>query len=127
MKEIKAYVRPGLLADIIERLEAEGALDLTVSRVDAIGALADAEEDRLRRGHKYRDQYADIAKVEIVCADAEVDRFVSVLREAPINGARGEGRIFVLNIERTLSLGEGRERHEGLQGVPIGDVACAPA
>ncbi len=127
MKEIKAYVRPGLLADIIERLETEGAHDLAVSRVDAIGAMADAEDDRLRRDHKYRDQYADIAKVEIVCADAEVDRFVSVLREAPSNGARGDGRIFVLNIERALRLDEGKERHAGLQSVPIGDLTCAPA
>lgn len=82
MKEIKAYVRPGPLADIIDRLEAQGARDLAVTRVDALGALAEAEDDRLRRGHKYRDQYSDMAKVEIVCAAADWN----VSRSALLNG-----------------------------------------
>jgi len=125
MKEIQAYIRPSLLADLVERLEAEGAHALTVSHVDAIGALADAEDDRLQRFHKYREHYADLAKVEILCADAEVERFVSVIHEASANGARGDGRIFVLNIERALCL-EGKERHAGLQGVPSGDLMCTP-
>ena len=114
MKEIKAYVRPGPLADIIDRLEAQGARDLAVTRVDALGALADAEDDRLRRGHKYRDQYSDMAKVEIVCADAEVERFVRVLKEASANGARSDGRIFVLDVEAAISLGDDGEMKEAL-------------
>ncbi len=109
MKEIKAYVRPGSLAQIIDRLEGEGARDLAVTRVDAIGALAEAEDDRLRRGHKYGEQYSDMAKVEIACADAEVERFVKVLKEASVNGVRSDGRIFVLNIEAAINFGDGRK------------------
>jgi hypothetical protein len=48
MKGIKPYVRPDRLASIVSRLEPGGACDLTVTRVDAIGALADTEKDRLR-------------------------------------------------------------------------------
>ena len=106
MKEIKAYVRPGPLAHVIERLEEEGAHDLAVTHVDAIGALANTEDDCLQRDHKYREQYSDIAKVEIVCADAEVERFVNVLKQASANGAHADGRIFVLNVERAVNLGE---------------------
>lgn len=106
MKEIQAYVRPGPLAQIIERLEAEGARDLAVARVDAIGALAATEDDCLRRGNKYREQYADMAKVEIVCADTEVERFVNVLKQASVNGAHNDGRIFVLNVEAAINLGD---------------------
>ena len=53
MKEIKAYVRPERLSSIVSRLEQEGARDLTVTRVDAIGALADTEKDRLRFFRNY--------------------------------------------------------------------------
>lgn len=112
MKEIKAYVRAGPLAGIIERLEEEGARDLAVTHVDAIGALANTEDDCLQRSHKYREQYSDVAKVEIVCADADVDRLVTVLRDASLNGARGGGRIFVLNVETAINLSNGGESEE---------------
>lgn len=35
MKEIRAYVRPGPLAHIVDRLEADGARVLAVNRVAA--------------------------------------------------------------------------------------------
>lgn len=114
MKEIKAYVRPDRLTTIVSRLEQEGARDLTVTRVDAIGALADAERDRLRLFRNYSEKYSDIAKIEIVCADAEVNRFVSVLREASYTGERGDGRIFVVNVERAINIRTGEEGEKAL-------------
>ena len=114
MKEIKAYVRPDRLAGIVTRLEEEGARDLTVTRVDAIGVLADADKDRLRIFRNYAEKYSDIAKIEIVCADAEADRFVSVLREASYTGERGDGRIFVLNVERAINIRTGDEGEKAL-------------
>ena len=114
MKEIKAYVRPERLANVVSRLEQEGARDLTVTRVDAIGALADAEKDRLRFFRNYAEKYSDIAKVEIVCADAEVNRFVNVLRETSYTGERGDGRIFVMNVERTVNIRTGAEGEAAL-------------
>lgn len=114
MKEIKAYVRMGRLMTIVSDLERKGARDLTVTRVEAIGALADAEDDRLRLFRKYSEKYSDIAKIEIVCADAEVDRFVGVLREASYTGEPGEGRIFIFNVERTVNIRTGEEGDKAL-------------
>lgn len=114
MKEIKAYVRPERLANVVSRLEQEGARDLTVTRVDAIGALADTEKDRLRFFRNYAEKYSDIAKVEIVCTDAEVNRFVNVLRETSCTGERGDGRIFVMNVERTVNIRTGDEGDKAL-------------
>ena len=114
MKEIKAYVRPDCVTHIVTRLEKEGARDLTVTRVDAIGALADSEKDRLRIFRNYSEKYSDIAKIEIVCADAEVDRFASVLREASYTGERGDGRIFVVNVERAINIRTGDEGDKAL-------------
>ena len=114
MKEIQAYVRPDYLTTIVSRLEQEGARDLTVTRVDAIGALADSERDRLRIFRNYSEKYSDIAKIEIVCADAEVDRFVGVLRKASYTGERGDGRIFVVNVERAINIRSGEEGEKAL-------------
>lgn len=114
MKEIKAYVRPDRLASIVSRLEQEGARDLTVTRVDAIGALADTEKDRLRLFRNYSEKYSDIVKIEIVCADTEVNCFVGVLREASYTGERGDGRIFVVNVERAINIRTGDEGEKAL-------------
>ena len=114
MKEIKAYVRPDRLTNIVSRLEQEGARDLTVTRVDAIGALADSEKDRLRFFRNYSEKYSDIAKIEIVCADSEVDRFVAVLRETSYTGERGDGRIFVVDVERAINIRTGEEGEKAL-------------
>lgn len=114
MKEIKAYIRPERLPYIVNRLEQEGARDLTVTRVDAIGALADSEKDRLRIFRNYSEKYSDIPKIEIVCADDEVDRFVGVLRETSYTGERGDGRIFIFNVERTVNIRTGEEGDKAL-------------
>jgi len=64
MKEIKAYVRPELLETIINRLEENGAKDITVIRVDALGAMADWEKYRMHFRHKYAEKYSRIANVQ---------------------------------------------------------------
>lgn len=114
MKEIKAYVKETFLANVIGRLAEEGARDLTVSHVRAIGTLADAKQFRMDVFRQHYEKYSDIAKVEIVCADADVDRFVRVLREPFYTGEQGDGRIFVLNIERAINIRSGEEGEKAL-------------
>ena len=108
MKEIKAYVRPGPLGTIIDRLAAEGARDLVVTRVDVLGALARTDDDCLQRYHKYPEHHSDVARLELTCADTDVERFVNVLREASPNGGRGDGRIVVSHVEAAINLGGSR-------------------
>jgi hypothetical protein len=55
-----------------------------------------------------------IAKIEIICADDQVDRFVRVLREPSYTGEREDGRIFVLNIERAINIRSGEEGEKAL-------------
>jgi nitrogen regulatory protein P-II 1 len=114
MKEIKAYVKEIFLEHVLGRLTEEGASDVAVSHVVAIGAFADDEQFRLKMFRQYWEKYSDIAKVEIVCADDEVDRFVRVLRERSYTGEQGDGRIFILNIERAINIRTGEEGERAL-------------
>lgn len=114
MKEIKAYVSETFLEHVLGRLTEEGATDVAVSHVIAIGAFADAEQFRLKMFKQYWEKYSKIAKVEIVCADADMDRFVRVLREPFYTGEKGDGRIFVLNIERAINIRTGEEGEKAL-------------
>ena len=114
MKEIKAYVRPVFLNSIIERLEEKGAKDITVVRVDALGALADQEFNRWHFVRKYPEKYFTIAKVEIVCRDDQMDDFVHTIKEYGHTGEHGDGRVFVTNVEAAANITTGREGEAAL-------------
>lgn len=114
MKEIKAYVRPEFLESIIRRLEEAGAKDLTVVRVDALGALVDFEMERWHFVRAYAEKYSQIAKLEIVCSDDQSDQFVRIIQEAGHLGESGDGRVFVSNIESAVNIRTGAEGDEAL-------------
>jgi len=107
MKEIKAYLRPSVLDPVIRELENAGARDITVIRVDAIGANVDEFEDEHRFFHKYATKYSAVAKLEIVCHDADVPRFTEMIRRRARTGAHGDGRIFVSQVNEALSIRTG--------------------
>ncbi len=114
MKEIKAYVRPGLLETIISRLEEAGAKDITVIRVDALGALVDYEMERWHFFRKYAEKYSRVAKLEIVCLEADAEKYVRIIREAGHLGESGDGRVFVANIEAAVNIRTGAEGEAAL-------------
>lgn len=114
MKEIKAYIRPVKLDEILERLEEGGARDITVIRVHAIGELADPEANRRRIVRSHREKYSAVVKLEMVCRDEEAEPLVEIIRDHGRTGARGDGRIFVSPIEEAVSIRTGTRGDEAL-------------
>lgn len=107
MKELKAYVRPTFLNSMIERLEENGAKDITVIRVDALGTMADQEYDRWHIVRKYAEKYFTVAKIEIVCRDDQAKEFMQTLKEYGHTGEHGDGRVFISNIEDAVNITTG--------------------
>lgn len=114
MKEIKAYVRPELLETIVGRLEQAGAKDISVIRVDALGAMADWEESRSHPWQKYQETYSKIAKIEIVCHDGEAESLVRIIQEVGHLGESGDGRVFVGTIDMAVNIRTGSEGDDAL-------------
>ncbi len=114
MKELKAYLRPTFLNAVIEELEKVGAKDMTVIRVDALGALADSEFDRWHIVRKYDEKYYRVAKLEIVCEDDEAGRFVEIIQKHAHTGEKGDGRVFVSWIEDAVNIRTGQRGAESL-------------
>jgi len=114
MKQVKAYVRPSCLEEVIAALEAAGARDITVIRVDALGALADADRDRLHVVRWYAEKYAAAAKLELVCRDEEAAGFAAIIQQCAHTGDRGDGRIFIANIEQAINIRTGEEGDQAL-------------
>jgi nitrogen regulatory protein P-II 1 len=114
VKQIKAYVRPELLEPIVEALEAAGAKDMTVIRVDAIGAMAGVEEDLAHVLRKYAEKYSRVAKLEIVCRDEQADGFARIIESNGRLGESGDGRIFVAPVESAVDIRTGRRGDDAL-------------
>ncbi|SRR6266702_4306868 len=112
MKEVKAYLRPDKLEPVIASLEKAGARDMTVIRVEAIGGMAEEEQRRLFR--KYHEKYEAVSKLEVVCTDEEARRFAKIIREEAVTGMRGDGRIFVSDVDYALDILSGKEGDEAL-------------
>jgi nitrogen regulatory protein PII len=54
----------------------------------------------------------EIAKIEVVCGDDDVDRLLAVLVDAAHTGGRGDGIVFVTPVERAVRIRTAQEGEE---------------
>lgn len=107
MKEIKAYVRRSKMDDVVHGLKSIGVKAMSVIAVEGIGALADPESSELSLS--YVTNYSMVYKVEIVCRESDADLIVTTLRKLARTGSRGDGVIFISDIERAVKIRSGDE------------------
>jgi len=102
MKEIKAYIRRSKMDDIVHGLKSIGVKAMSVIPVEGIGALADPESSELSLN--YITNYTMVYKLEIVCREADEQLIVDTLLKLAHTGAKGDGVIFISNIERAIKI-----------------------
>ncbi len=107
MKEIKAYIRPLVANRIVKDLEEAGAKDLTLIRVDAIKPLPYQTREDEAALAKCVTRCSEVAKLELVCRDDEAKLFVELIRARAHTGQRGDGRIFVSEVEDVVNIRTG--------------------
>jgi nitrogen regulatory protein P-II 1 len=110
LKEIKAYIRPFRLEEIIRQLEEHGVPGITVLEVHPVGYgfqpnyFSTAREE-LKRA-------PEIVKLEIICRDEQVETFVGILVELASTQSRGDGRIFISPVDEVVRV---RDRRRGAE------------
>lgn len=107
MKEIKAYVRRSKMDDVVHGLKSIGVKAMSVISVEGIGALADPESSELSLN--YVTNYSMVYKLEVVCREGDAPQIVEKLRELAHTGAKGDGVIFISDIERAIKIRSGDE------------------
>ncbi len=107
MKRIEAIVRVERVAPVVAALREAGVPRLTVSHVHALGSGVDPEDYRL----SFEDEaaYTEKAKILLVCPAERVDRVVEVVRRDGRTGHRGDGVVFVSDVERVVKIRTGVE------------------
>ena len=106
MKEIKAYIKPHMLSNVVTALSSlAGLTGLTVTKVQGFGRSR-AKGSRHRIVEDLID-YVPHVKLEIVCLDALADEIVAVIEKTARTGLPGDGKIFVSTIDTAVRISTG--------------------
>jgi nitrogen regulatory protein PII len=105
MKKIEAILKPFKLDDVKDALNGIGITGMTVSEVKGYGRQKGHTE--IYRGAEYIVDFIPKMKIEIVVAADLVDQVVDTIRNAANTGKIGDGKIFVLPVERVVRVRTG--------------------
>ena len=112
MKLIMAVIKPFKLDDVREALTPLGVQGLTATEVKGFGRQKGQTE--IYRGAEYHVSFLPKVKIEVAVSDALADQVVEAITKAARTGKIGDGKIFVLDLERALRIRTGEADDEAL-------------
>jgi len=112
MKKIEAIIKPFKLDDVKDGLNELGIKGMTISEVKGYGRQKGHTE--IYRGAEYVVDFIPKVKIEIVVPADRVDQVVEKIRESANTGKIGDGKIFVLPIERVVRVRTGEENRDAV-------------
>jgi nitrogen regulatory protein P-II 2 len=112
MKLIMAIIKPFKLDDVREALTPLGVQGLTVSEVKGFGRQKGQTE--IYRGAEYHVSFLPKVKIEVAVADDLADAVVEAITRSAHTGKIGDGKIFVVDIERAVRIRTGEMDAEAL-------------
>ncbi len=107
MRKIEAIIKPFKLDDVREALSEMGIAGLTVTEVKGFGRQKGHTE--LYRGAEYVVDFLPKVKVEVILGEDQVEQAIEAIMEAARSGKIGDGKIFVLPVERVVRIRTGEE------------------
>lgn len=112
MKKIEAIIKPHKLDDVKDGLTEIGIKGMTVTEVKGYGRQKGHTE--IYRGAEYVVDFLPKIKIEIVVPADMADQVVDKIRETANTGKIGDGKIFVLPIERIVRVRTGEENRDAV-------------
>ena len=107
MKKVEAIIKPFKLDDVREALSEIGVTGMTVAEVKGFGRQKGHTE--LYRGSEYQVDFLPKVELTTVVESSEVDSVIQAIVEAARTDKVGDGKIFVLDIARTVRIRTGEE------------------
>ena len=112
MKKIEAIIKPFKLDDVKDALNEIGIKGMTISEVKGYGRQKGHTE--IYRGAEYVIDFIPKVKIEIVVPADSVDLVVDKIRESANTNKIGDGKIFVMPIERVVRVRTGEENRDAV-------------
>ena len=119
MKLIVAIVRPERLSAILEELFKAHVSGLTISHVQGHGG--EREQVETYRGTTVKMELSDKVRLEIGVSNHFVETTVNAILKAARTGVVGDGKIFVVPIEKVVRIRTGEEDEAAVTPIaPVG-------
>ena len=112
MKLVMAVIKPFKLDEVREALTSLGVEGLTVTEVKGFGRQKGHTE--IYRGAEYAVSFLPKVKIEVAVKSALADRVIEAIQNAAKTGQIGDGKIFVLDLEKALRIRTGETDDDAL-------------
>lgn len=105
VKKIEAIIKPFKLDEVREALTPLGVQGLTVTEVKGFGRQKGQTE--IYRGAEYQVSFLPKLKIEVAVPAELADAVVEAIATTARTGKIGDGKVFVLDLERALRIRTG--------------------
>lgn len=119
MKMIVAIVRPERVNSVLEALFRVQVRGLTITRVQGHGGETEHVENY--RGTTVKMTLAVKVRLEIGVSEGFVETTINAIIDAARTGEVGDGKIFVMPLERVIRIRSGEQDHDAV--TPVAAVA----
>ena len=116
MKLVVAIVRPERLNDVLESLFRAEVRGLTIHRVQGHGG--ETERVETYRGTTVKMELSEKVRLEIGVSDSFVQTTVDAILSGARTGEVGDGKVFVLPVEKVYRIRSGEEDQAAV--TPVG-------
>ncbi len=112
MKLILAIIKPFKLDEVREALTALGVQGLTVSEARGFGRQKGQTE--IYRGAEYEVKFLPKVRIDVAVPDDLAESVIEAIQNTAATGQIGDGKIFVLDIEKAVRIRTGETDNEAL-------------
>jgi len=112
MKKIEAIIKPFKLDDVKEAILKLGVGGMTITEIKGFGRQRGHKE--IYRGAEYVVDFVPKIKIELVVAKDMVPRIVATIKENAYTGQIGDGKIFILPVEKAVRIRTGEEDEDAI-------------
>ncbi|MEY3959920.1 MAG: P-II family nitrogen regulator [Paracoccaceae bacterium] len=105
MKMIIAAIKPYKLDEVREALTAIGVRGMMVTEIKGFGTQSGHTE--IYRGAEYAVNFVPKMRLEIVVSDSMAEPVVDAITKTARTGKIGDGKIFVMDVEKALRVRTG--------------------
>jgi len=112
MKKIEAIIKPFKLDDVKDAILKLGVSGITITEVKGFGRQKGHKE--IYRGAEYVVDFLPKIRIEVVVATDMVPRVVDVIKENAHTGEIGDGKIFIMPVEKAIRIRTGEEDRDAI-------------
>ena len=105
VKLVTAIIRPSRLNEVRIVLTGLGVTGMTI--LEAKGSGQQEESTQIYRANEYRTDLLPLIQIEAVLDDLLAERAVDAIRATACSGRSGDGKIFVLRLDRVTRIRTG--------------------